>query len=143
MKITILLIVAIFLISCGCNSSKTLNDNIKIIENKTDSIDKKNEVLQAKSDSLLKVIVLMFDSLKYSNDSLQIANDSMQKRNIFLSSQVDSLRYKGDSLNAVVFTYGLKLDRIKYYVKICMRNPSQKTFLLGWVRRVIELLLFV
>lgn len=43
-----------------------------------------------------------------------------------------------DTLRAQVFKLKYDIEKIKFYVRICMRNPSQRQFLLGWVRRVVE-----
>lgn len=43
-----------------------------------------------------------------------------------------------DTLKAQVFKLRYDIEKIKFYVRLCVRNPSQKQFLLGWVRRVVE-----
>lgn len=48
-----------------------------------------------------------------------------------LLSQRDSLRRK-----LLVANY--KLGRVRYYLNICLKNPTQEKFLKGWVRRAIN-----
>ena len=31
-----------------------------------------------------------------------------------------------------------RIEQIKYYVNICDRNPSQKVFIFGWVKRALK-----
>jgi hypothetical protein len=43
-----------------------------------------------------------------------------------------------DSIANQLFLARYKLERVKYYLNICLRNPSQDKFLKGWIRRAIE-----
>ncbi|MBC7947751.1 MAG: hypothetical protein H7Y42_07715 [Chitinophagaceae bacterium] len=43
-----------------------------------------------------------------------------------------------DSLKTALFLANYKLEKIRYYLNICLRNPSQDRFLKGWVRRALE-----
>ncbi len=43
-----------------------------------------------------------------------------------------------DSLRRRLNTAEYKLQRIRYYVGICNRNPDQSKFLRGWLNRVVE-----
>lgn len=50
----------------------------------------------------------------------------------------DSLQAKVDSLSTLLYLNTYKVERVKYYVKIVDRNPSQIKFLKGWIRRAVE-----
>ena len=43
-----------------------------------------------------------------------------------------------DSLSSKLFVANFKIERVKYYLNICLKNPSQDRFLKGWVRRAVE-----
>jgi hypothetical protein len=45
---------------------------------------------------------------------------------------------KNDSLVRRLNTATYRLARVKHYVRICNRNPSQDKFLRGWLNRVIN-----
>jgi hypothetical protein len=51
---------------------------------------------------------------------------------------VDSLIHLSDSLRTQLFIAKYKIERVRYYVRIVDRNPSQKIFLKGWVTRAIK-----
>lgn len=48
--------------------------------------------------------------------------------------------YKGncDSLIEKLFVSEYKLQRVRYYLNIAIKSPSQTKFLKGWIIRVIE-----
>jgi Predicted Peptidoglycan domain len=43
-----------------------------------------------------------------------------------------------DSMKAQLFMAQYKLERVKYYLKICQRNPKQTKFLVSWINRAIK-----
>jgi hypothetical protein len=43
-----------------------------------------------------------------------------------------------DSLSKQVFVARYKLERVKYYLKIAQRNPSQTKFLKSWISRAVN-----
>ena len=45
---------------------------------------------------------------------------------------------KCDSLQRVLNTYKFKIERIKYYIKVCQRNPKNNKYLKGWIIRAIK-----
>jgi hypothetical protein len=45
---------------------------------------------------------------------------------------------KTDSLKRVLFVANYKIERVKYYLKICQRNPKQVKFLVSWINRAIK-----
>lgn len=54
---------------------------------------------------------------------------------------IDSAAYyhaKYDSIYSKHLVLKFKMERIKYYVGICNRNPKQTVFLRGWMNRVLK-----
>ena len=45
---------------------------------------------------------------------------------------------KNDSLTNKLFISNYKVEKVRYYLNICLRNKTQDRFLKGWVRRAIE-----
>lgn len=43
-----------------------------------------------------------------------------------------------DSLQTQLFISNYKLERVKYYLKICLRNPSKDKWLKGWIKRAVQ-----
>lgn len=54
------------------------------------------------------------------------------------SGKCDSLRLVTDSLKSELFMANYRLETIRSYYKICLANPSQKQFLMGWIKRALE-----
>lgn len=43
-----------------------------------------------------------------------------------------------DSLKTALFNANYKLARVKYYLRIAIRNPKQQKFLTSWISRAIK-----
>ena len=54
------------------------------------------------------------------------------------SSRCDSLAVELDSLKKKLFVANFKVERVRYYLNICQKNPSQSKFLKGWVSRAVQ-----
>jgi hypothetical protein len=53
--------------------------------------------------------------------------------------KVDTIKIGNcDSLKERLFVSDYKLQRVRYYLNIAIKNPSQTKFLKGWIRRAIE-----
>lgn len=50
----------------------------------------------------------------------------------------DSVIVTTDTLATRLLRAQLKLNNVKYYLNITLRNPSQDKFLKGWVRRALQ-----
>lgn len=53
----------------------------------------------------------------------------------------DSVRYykhKSDSLSVALFLSNYRVEKIKYYLNICNKNPKQDKFLRGWINRSVK-----
>jgi hypothetical protein len=64
--------------------------------------------------------------------------DSVIFQPVARPAKCDSIKKLSDSIAAKLFLAQYKLERVKYYLKICLRNPSQDKFLKGWIKRAIE-----
>lgn len=74
-------------------------------------------------------------------DSLQIVSLNEQLTEVVMqlnaaSYQNEILKKRGDSLRAYVALGNFKMNRLKYYINIVVRNNSQIKFLKGWSNRV-------
>jgi hypothetical protein len=49
-----------------------------------------------------------------------------------------ALSKTNDSLRTALFNANYKIARVKYYLKICQKHPSQVKFLHGWVIRAVK-----
>ncbi|MEI8142875.1 MAG: putative peptidoglycan-binding domain-containing protein [Chitinophagia bacterium] len=110
------IIFVLLLFSCQ-SKVETKKEEVKIQSVAKDSSSYKLLVAEKKYDSLVQVILKTFDS---TNNELKLS-----------LKQNDSLRFK-------LFRANYKLNKVRFYVRICMKNPSQDKFLKGWVRRTVE-----
>jgi hypothetical protein len=69
-------------------------------------------------------------SLKIKNDSLLLVIDSLQVKDTLLSHKYDSVRTS-------LYNSNFKIERVKYYLNICLKNPTQDKFLKGWIKRTV------
>lgn len=74
-------------------------------------------------------------------DSLQIVTLNEQLTEVVMQLnaagyQSEMLKRKVDSLRAYVALGNFKMNRLKYYINIVVRNNSQIKFLKGWSNRV-------
>jgi hypothetical protein len=53
-------------------------------------------------------------------------------------SSCDSLTRTVDSLKKQLFVANFKVERVRYYLKVVDKNPSQSKFLRGWVKRAVD-----
>lgn len=54
-----------------------------------------------------------------------------------LKSTQDSLVFYRDSIRYDDYTNARKIEKIKYYIKICENNSKNKQFFFGWIRRTM------
>ncbi len=57
---------------------------------------------------------------------------------MFLTDSIQKLHVSLDSLKSSLFVSNYKIERVKYYLKICYKKPSQDVFLKGWVNRAVQ-----
>lgn len=75
------------------------------------------------------------------NTRVFVCDSTLNARDIQIVALRDSmakLKATKDSLGDQLFIAKYKLERVKYYVSICMKNPTNDKFLKGWVRRATE-----
>ena len=71
----------------------------------------------SRRDSLAKLLKLTQDSLRQAQDSIVYYRDT--------------IKYE-DYINA------RRIEKIKYYISICNKKPSNKKFFFGWINRAIS-----
>ena len=72
----------------------------------------------------------------YVTDTVEIQKNVHDT--IFVKANTDSLKTVITDLNRKLFLANFKLERVKYYLKICQRNPSQVKFLVSWITRALN-----
>jgi hypothetical protein len=81
-----------------------------------------------------------YDSMRVS-DSARIASLEAHIADLLSEKkEVIHIRDKRveDSLITALFIANYKVERVRYYLNICLKNPSQDKFLKGWIRRAIQ-----
>ena len=84
-------------------------------------------------------------------DALPIKGDSIGAKSETFVQKIDTFSRKSeiiirdtvivhdcDSLKTRLSLANFKLERVKYYLKICQRRPSQTKFLVSWINRAIK-----
>jgi hypothetical protein len=82
-------------------------------------------------------VIIRMDTIKLKQETTrqQKICDSLVIR---INKGIDSLKRENDSLKVKLFLANYKVEKVHFYIKICMNKPSQDKFLKGWVRRAIE-----
>jgi capsule polysaccharide export protein KpsE/RkpR len=73
-------------------------------------------------DTLVKTVTVV--------DTVQLAKERARYQR--LAVRYDSLRH-----DAIIAR--MQINQAKNYLKICQRNPSQKKFIVGWMRRAFDM----
>lgn len=55
-----------------------------------------------------------------------------------LQSNCDQLKKENDSLRSKLFLANYKVEKVRFYLNLTIKNPSQTKFLKGWVKRAIQ-----
>lgn len=55
-----------------------------------------------------------------------------------ISQPCPKIQRERDSLLLVTKSQAFRIERVRFYAKICNKKPSQRKFLLGWVNRAIN-----
>lgn len=90
--------------------------------------------------------ILTADSIRFINMGRAMVNQDLQKlqmenqylRNQFESNMLPSPCPDIDSIRNMLHLYKFKIERVKYYLNICLKNPNQDKFLKGWIRRAVQ-----
>jgi len=75
------------------------------------------------------LLLILFPLLLSQQSSAQVKVDS---------AYCAQLKKTNDSLYSKLFLANYKVEKVKYYLAIIARNPSQRKFLLGWMRRAVQ-----
>ena len=119
-KLQILLIFSFLLISCGRRIETIIIDADKVNRNY--------------QDSTTKVIDSLYRQLSIKQDYIDLYEAELAKRDEKIKLYSDSLR----DVNANIFYYKYKLERIKKYTDIVDKKPSQMKYYKGWIKRTLN-----
>lgn len=78
----------------------------------------------------------------YITDTIYIEDTSLNDERI-KELEADVLYWKGkyeEKINTIpfdVYMNARKVEKSKYYIQICERNPKNKKFFFGWIRRTM------
>lgn len=80
------------------------------------------------------------DTIKYQSSISQSPDHSslITTSLIIDTCKTDSLKQAIDSLRTKLFIAEYKLQRVKYYLNITLKDASQTKFLKGWIKRAIQ-----
>lgn len=83
--------------------------------------------------------VFICDSTLNARDmQIKANNDSIDKLLVLLHSTAIKVAHQNDSLKTALFLANYKVEKVKYYLKICNKNPTNNKFLKGWVTRAVN-----
>ena len=128
----IILFSMICLLSISCVTNKNFDKEIsyqKTIDSLKLIINNDNEKIYYLNDSVISL-----------NRTVQIKNDSIIKLNKINNFLSDSIK-NHVCVNVTTFdefNKSFAIEKIKYYVKICDKNPKNKVFLFGWIKRTLR-----
>lgn len=105
--------VGVFLIISGCTNNK------------------RSEQKPETTDTSLSVTNQIQQPILYKVDTVYIPCADRHMDSVRLYSLIDSL-------HRVTLVHKYKIERIKYYLSIVDRNPSQIKFLRSWIRRAVQ-----
>jgi hypothetical protein len=81
------------------------------------------------------LIVIKYDTITivdYQFDNQKV--DSLAKQ---LKTTQDSLTFYRDSISYDDYMNARRIEKIKYYIKICENNSKNKQFFFGWIKRTM------
>lgn len=75
-------------------------------------------------------IILQDNLNRLKNDSTLLSQENLRLKTLIRSYQ--------DSLDEKVFINERRIEKIRYYIRIAEKNPKNKRFLLGWIKRTLS-----
>lgn len=66
----------------------------------------------------------------------ELADVTQQLTNLQADDERQSQRI--DSLSKELFLANFKVEKVRYYLNICLKNKTQDKYLKGWVRRALD-----
>ncbi len=92
-----------------------------------------------------ETIVVRVDTFYLTNDKpviveqkLPVPNTRYDSLVLELNKNIYAFAKQRDSLKTKLFLAQYKIEKVKYYLSIVDRKPSQIKYLKGWVRRAVE-----
>ena len=98
----------------SCSSNNIINTNENTDEQMLDTI-----------------VVIKYDTI------MIVDNAKLNSLAKCLKSTQDSLAFYRDSIRYDDYINARRIEKIKYYIKICENNSKNKQFFFGWVRRTM------
>lgn len=54
-----------------------------------------------------------------------------------LNNAQDSLKFYRDSLSYANYSNARRIEKVKYYIKICEKRSANKKYFFGWIKRIM------
>ena len=88
----------------------------------------KDTVYVEKVDTKCIIDSVEVNRLKSKIKSLEFKNDSLQNRVKHYRDSIDEKNYMNER----------RIEKIKYYIRITQKNPKNKKFFYGWIKRTVS-----
>lgn len=79
-----------------------------------------------------------YDTILYNKETEILYKDSVILSLSEFRSELPTPKKTLDSLTDQLYAAKYKIERVRFYLNICLRNPSQDKFLKGWIKRAIQ-----
>ena len=79
-----------------------------------------------------------YDSLWMENSVLKQTIENKDSSTIYLKSYDVAVTAENKKLKDSIFIINYKIEKVRLYLNICLKKPSQEKFLKGWIRRAIN-----
>lgn len=89
---------------------------------------------------LVTKIFELNSKISYLDKTIDSLNIKLNARPIYITDTL-FIENKCEDVNHIkdeLFIANYKLERVRYYLNICLRNKSQDKFLKGWIRRALQ-----
>lgn len=97
-------------------------------------------IFVACSSSVKKEAILITPTMEMGQ-RVFLCDSALNVRDAELVSIRDSLKkfkFKNDSLKTNLFLVSFKVEKVKYYLSICKKNPTNNKYLKGWITRAVN-----
>jgi len=84
------------------------------------------------------IVILIILSVSCHSQTRVVSKDISPINIVNTCDSVSYYKHQNDSLKSALFLSQYKIAQVNFYVKLCEKKPSQKVFLLGWVKRAIK-----
>lgn len=72
------------------------------------------------------------------HDTIKVVNSEREDSlAITLLSLQDSIKFYRDSIRYEDYINARRIEKIRYYISICEKKPTNKKFFFGWIRRTM------